>query len=404
MLFDVERNDISKEWLVLFGMLPESQKRWYAAVKSMEIGYGGISIVSRATGLSRTTITQGTKEVTNLDEAGLSQTRVRQEGGGRKSSAAKDAKLSSSIEQILSETTAGDPMSSIKWTCKSVRNIAQQLCKEGHDVSYRTVHRLLVKMGYSLQSNRKALSRENDPNRDRQFRIINRKVMKFLREDSPVISVDTKKKEMVGKFANKGAEWRPKGAPILVEDHDFCSRGEGVAIPYGAYDVGKNEGLVSVGISKDTAEFAVNSICEWWKAFGRRNYPKVNKILICADGGGSNGSRSRLWKLCLQKFSDQFRIEVIVCHYPPGTSKWNKIEHRMFSYISSNWRGQPLESYEAIVQLIGSTTTRTGLKVKAKLDSKQYETGKKVTDEEFSKINLTNGKTLSLWNYSISPA
>jgi len=399
----VEKNDISEEWLALFGILPESQKRWFAAVKSMEIGYGGISIVSRVTGLSRTTITQGKKEIKNLDEVSLSQTRVRQEGGGRKSSTAKDAKLNHSIEQILSETTAGDPMCSIKWTCKSVRNIAKQLCKDGHDVSYRTVHRLLVEMGYSLQSNRKALSRENDPNRDRQFRIINRKVMKFIREGLPVISVDTKKKEIVGKFANKGVKWRSKGDPILVEDHDFLSRGEGVAIPYGAYDVGNNEGLVNIGISKDTAEFAVNSISRWWKTFGNRNYPKANKILICADGGGSNGSRNRLWKLCLQKFSDQFGVEVIVCHYPPGTSKWNKIEHRMFSYISSNWRGQPLESYEAIVQLIGSTTTQAGLNIRAKLDRKKYETGKKVTDEEFSKINLTNGKTLSRWNYSISP-
>lgn len=399
----MEKNDISEEWLALFGILPESQKRWFAAVKSMEIGYGGISIVSRVTGLSRTTITQGKKEIKNLDEVSLSQIRVRQEGGGRKSSTAKDAKLNHSIEQILSETTAGDPMCSIKWTCKSVRNIAKQLCKDGHDVSYRTVHRLLVEMGYSLQSNRKALSRENDPNRDRQFRIINRKVMKFIREGLPVISVDTKKKEIVGKFANKGVKWRSKGDPILVEDHDFLSRGEGVAIPYGAYDVGNNEGLVNIGISKDTAEFAVNSISRWWKTFGNRNYPKANKILICADGGGSNGSRNRLWKLCLQKFSDQFGVEVIVCHYPPGTSKWNKIEHRMFSYISSNWRGQPLESYEAIVQLIGSTTTLAGLNIRAKLDRKKYETGKKVTDEEFSKINLTNGKTLSRWNYSISP-
>ncbi len=215
--------------------------------------------------------------------------------------------------------------------------------------------------------------------------------------------MDTKKKEIVGKFANKGVKWRPKGDPILVEDHDFRSRGEGVAIPYGAYDVGNNGGLVNIGISKDTAEFAVNSITRWWKTFGNRNYPKANMILICADGGGSNGSRNRLWKLCLQKFSDQFGVEVIVCHYPPGTSKWNKTEHRMFSYISSNWRGQPLESYEAIVQLIGSTTTQAGLNIRAKLDRKKYETGEKVTDEEFSKINLTNGKTLSQWNYSISP-
>ena len=399
----MERSSISEEWLTLFWALTESQKRWFAAVKSREIGYGGVSIVSRATGLSRTTITRGSKEIKKLNEVELEPLRVRQPGGGRKASVEQDNTLTDSIERILSETTAGDPMSLIKWTCKSVRNIADQLRMEGHAVSYRTAHRLLVEMGYSLQSNRKSLSRENDPNRDRQFRIINREVQKFLRAGLPVISVDTKKKENVGNFANKGAQWRPKGNPVLVEDHDFRSRGDGIAIPYGAYDVGKNEGYVSIGISKDTAEFAVHSIEQWWKRFGKRNYPKAHKILICADGGGSNGSRNRLWKYCLQQLSDQENLEILVCHYPPGTSKWNKIEHRMFSYISSNWRGQPLQSYEAIVQLIGSTTTKTGLKIEATLDDKNYETGRKVTDDEFAKINLTKGKTFSLWNYTIAP-
>lgn len=398
----MQKDDISEGWLRLFNTLSESQKRWYAAVKSFELGYGGVSKVSRATGLSRTTVTQGVKEIKSkkLDRA---EDRIRAKGAGRKTSVDSDKNLKRSIENILSETTAGDPMSTIKWTCKSVRNIAEQLCRENHEVSHSTVHRLLVDMGYSLQSNRKSLSRENNPDRDRQFRIINRKVLKFLREALPVISVDTKKKELVGKFLNKGSEWRPAGEPVLVEDHDFRSRADGVAIPYGAYDIGKNEGFVNVGISKDTAEFAVNSIEVWWEKIGSKNYPKASKLLICADGGGSNGSRNRLWKYCLQNFSKKYDIEIHVCHYPPGTSKWNKIEHRMFSYISTNWRGKPLESYEAVIQLIGATKTKAGLKILAKLDSKIYESGKKVADEDFENINLKEGSTLSQWNYSILP-
>jgi len=398
----VENNEVSNEWLKVFSTLNEPQKRWFAAVKSSELGYGGISKVSQATCLSRTTITQGVKEVKDKKQL-TNSNRIRREGGGRKLSTDFDDKLVKSLEEILSETTAGDPMSAIRWTCKSVRKIAAQLCKVGHDVSYRTVHRLLVAMGYSLQSNRKSLSRENNPDRDRQFRIINRKVAKFLKENLPVISVDTKKKEIVGKFANKGTTWRKKGKPELVEDHDFSSRGRGTAIPYGTYDIGRNQGLVNVGISSDTAEFAVNSILKWWKEFGERNYPSANKLLICADGGGSNGSRNRLWKFSLQRFSDKTGLEIYICHYPPGTSKWNKIEHRMFSYISSNWRGQPLESYEAVVELIGSTTTQKGLKIKAKLDKRKYKKGRTVSDEEFSKINLRKSKTLSQWNYSILP-
>jgi len=398
----MENNEVSNVWLKVFSTLTEPQKRWFAAVKSAELGYGGISKVSQATCLSRTTITKGVKEVKNKKRLTDSD-RIRREGGGRKLSTDFDDKLVKRLEDILSETTAGDPMSAIRWTCKSVRKIAAQLCKMGHNVSYRTVHRLLVEMGYSLQSNRKSLSQANNPDRDRQFRIINRKVAKFLKEKLPVISVDTKKKEIVGKFANKGTTWRKKGKPELVEDHDFSSRGSGTAIPYGTYDIGRNQGLVNVGISCDTAEFAVNSILKWWKEFGERNYSSANKLLICADGGGSNGSRNRLWKFSLQRFSDKTGLEIYVCHYPPGTSKWNKIEHRMFSYISSNWRGQPLESYEAVVELIGSTTTQKGLKIKAKLDKRKYKKGRTVSDEEFSKINLMKNKTLSQWNYSILP-
>lgn len=394
---------IISEWLALFATLSESQKRWFAAVKSLEIGHGGIAAVSRSVGMSKTTISQGRKEVRDSKTLEDSASRIRRKGGGRKKSTATDIKLEKSIDRILSETTAGDPMSSIKWTCKSVRKIEEQLRAEGHNVSYRTVHRILAETGYSLQSNRKTLSNENNPNRDRQFQIINRKVSKFLGEALPVISVDTKKKEPVGKFANKGVEWHPKGKPTQVHDHDFASLGEGIAVPYGAYDVGKNEGFVSVGISKDTAEFAVNSISQWWKRIGQGHYPKAKKLLTCADGGGSNGSRNRLWKLSLQEFASQAGLEIHVCHYPPGTSKWNKIEHRMFSYISMNWRGRPLESFESVVQLIGNTTTRTGLKISAELDEKEYEKGRKVSDEEFARINLKKGATLEQWNYSIRP-
>lgn len=398
----MEKNEGFKEWLKVFRTLSEPQKRWLAGVKSSELGYGGISKVSRITNLSRTTITQGINEIKGSKELPISD-RSRREGGGRKLSTDFDDKLAKNLEKILLETTAGDPMSTIRWTCKSVRKIAEQLGKMGSNVSYRTVHRLLTEMGYSLQSNRKSLSQENNPERDRQFRIINRKVSKFLREELPVISVDTKKKEIVGKFSNKGTTWRKKGEPVLVEDHDFPSRGSGTAIPYGTYDVGKNQGLVNIGISSDTAEFAVNSILKWWNEFGERNYSNADKILICADGGGSNGSRNRLWKFSLQRFSDKTGLEIYVCHYPPGTSKWNKIEHRMFSYISSNWRGQPLESYEAIIDLIGSTTTQKGLKIKAKLDKRKYKKGRTVSEEEFLKINLVKSKTLAQWNYSIMP-
>lgn len=397
----MENKAICKEWIKAFSVLGESQKRWFAAVKSIELGYGGVSCVSRATGLSRTTILKGVNELEENKD--LSKERVRSKGGGRKTISENCPELLDDLEEILSETTAGDPMSALKWTCKSTRSIMDILKAKGHTVSKSSIHRILIDQGYSLQSNRKTLSRADDPNRDRQFRIINRKINRFLKDGNPVISVDTKKKELIGNFANDGSVWRPAGDPVLVEDHDFTSRSQGKAVPYGTYDIGKNEGFVNVGISSDTADFAVNSILRWWQEFGVRNYSDSSAILICADGGGSNSSRSRLWKYNLQRFADKTGLEVYVCHYPPGTSKWNKIEHRMFSYISSNWRGRPLESYEAVVQLIGSTTTKGGLKIRAKLDKREYKKGKKVSDEEFESINLLKNRTLPKWNYSISP-
>ena len=392
--------ELNKDWLKLFPTLNESQRRWLSGILASEIGYGGIDAVSSATGISKTTIIKGKKEVKNSKK--LSSEKIRETGGGRKSSF-ENSGLLQSVEAILMKTTVGDPMSTIRWTCKSVRNMAEELSRKGHQVNHATVYRILKEMDYSLQGNRKSLSRENNPNRDRQFKMINRRVKRFLSKKLLVISVDTKKKEQVENFKNQGKTWRKKGDPVLVEDHDFLSRGIGKAIPYGPYDVGRNEGLVNVGISRDTAEFAVNSIMRWWNEFGIRNYPNAQEILICADGGGSNGSNNRLWKYCLQRFSDKTGIEVSVAHYPPGTSKWNKIEHRMFSYISSHWRGQPLQSYEAIIKLIGPTTTKKGLRIKAKLDKRKYQKGRKITDEDFSIIKIIKNRILPKWNYSIIP-
>jgi len=391
---------ISKEWIRAFSALNEAQKRWFSAVKSLEIGYGGVSEVSRVTGLSRTTITQGCKELKESEKSRLSTSRVRNKGGGRAKSSV-DSKLTSVIETILEETSAGDPMSRLKWTCKSTRAIATDLSKQGFDVSKTTVNQVLKDLGYSLQSNKKMLSGKNHPDRDSQFKHINRLVSRFSKNNDPVVSVDTKKKELVGNFHNKGQTWTKEAATVL--DHDFPSYSEGKAIPYGSYDINRNEGFVNVGISSDTSEFAVNSIWQWWRHFGRKNYPKAEKLLICADGGGSNGSRTRAWKFFLQELSNKIGIPVTVAHYPPGTSKWNKIEHRMFSYISMNWKGHPLETYEAVVKLISATTTKSGLKIKAQLDKKKYKKGIKISDEELDEINLKFNKKFPQWNYTISP-
>ena len=394
---------IQESWLRFFNTLDEAQRRWAASAKSLDLGYGGISEISRITGLSRTTINLGIKELQQNDPLRKQPDEIRRKGGGRKAVMECDLDVKKDIESILLETTAGDPMSRLIWTCKSVRSIADELQAKGHEISFKTVNRILHELDYSLQANRKTLSQANDTGRDAQFININTLVKSFIRQGQPIISVDTKKKELVGKFKNPGKKWQKKETPENVEDHDFRSRAEGVAIPYGAYDLQRNEGFVNVGVTSDTAEFAVNSIRQWWSYFGRKYYPDARRILICADGGGSNGSRNRLWKLSLQKFARKTGLTVTVCHYPPGTSKWNKIEHRMFSYISINWRGRPLESYETIVNLIGNTTTEKGLKIKAKIDAKNYTKGKKVSDEEFREINIKFDKKLPTWNYSISP-
>ena len=376
----------------------------FAADKALDLGRGGISRLSALTGLSRTTITKGVEELRgNRTLKSRGENRVRQGGGGRKKIEQVDPAVPDLLRKILEETTAGDPMSVLRWTSKSTRSMAEELTRLGHPVTWVTVARCVDEMGYSLQANRKTKEGPQHANRDAQFRYINRRVKALLRAGDPVISVDAKKKEMVGPFKNAGRTWRPKGKPKEVNTKDFPSLAQGKALPYGVYDSGRNRAVVNVGVTHDTAEFAVESIRRWWKIDGRKTYPAAQRLLICADAGGSNGNRLRAWKLNLQHLADQVQIPITVCHYPPGTSKWNKIEHRLFSYISLTWRGEPLINYETIINLIGGTRTRTGLKVKAVLDTNEYETGIKVSDEELDEVRLRRHKVHPAWNYTISP-
>lgn len=349
--------------LRVLATLNEAQARWYVAQHAIARGRGGLQALHELTAMSRPTIVRGMRE---LREGKLLRSfdRIRAPGGGRKRIEVADPGLDRALAAVLEETTAGDPQSPLRWTSKSTDRIAEELASQGHPVSGETVRRRLKELGYSLQQNLKSKEGSAPEGRDRQFRYINRQVKQHLRRGDPVLSVDTKKKERVGEFKNAGRTWRKTSQPTEVNVFDYPHLGEGPAIPYGAYDVGRNEGFVSVGMSKDTAEFAVGAIRRWWRLFGRRRYPDATGLLICADGGGSNGARNRAWKFHLQRLADRTGIAVTVCHYPPGTSKWNKIEHRMFSYISLNWRGQPLVSYETVVNLISSTTTRGGLRIK----------------------------------------
>jgi hypothetical protein len=389
--------------LKVLGVLNEAQARWYIAREALARGRGGLKAMHELTGISRPTILKGVRELRELDELGSGE-RVRQPGGGRKRLEASDPGLERALERIVGESTAGDPMSLLRWTNKSTSRIAQELTRQGHPVSDETVRRRLGELGYSLQGNAKNKEEEAPgEGRDTQFRYINAQVKKWLARGSPVVSVDTKKKERVGNFKNSGKTWRPKGQPMEVNVYDYPHLGLGTAIPYGAYDVQRNEGFVNVGMTHDTAEFAVHSLRQWWKLVGRRHYPQAKALLVCADGGGSNGSRNRAWKYHLQQFSDKFGVAVTVCHYPPGTSKWNKIEHRMFSFISLNWQGQPLISYETVVNLIGATRTKAGLRMKAKLDPKFYELGIKISDQQMEQLNLQPHKLHPAWNYTIGP-
>lgn len=383
--------------------LNEQTRRVWAAIEARSLGHGGISAVSTATGLSRNTIASGQRTFEEGADGRVVAGGVRKPGGGRKRVEERDDTLIESLNYLVEPTSRGDPESPLRWTCKSVSKLASALQQQGHRVSGKTVYTLLKAMDYSLQSNRKTREGEANPDRDAQFEHIATTVSQFQQRHRPVISIDTKKKELVGNFHNRGQEWEPKGEPVEVNVHDFPDKTLGKAIPYGIYDLAQNQGWVSVGIDHDTAEFAVESIRHWWLDMGQPLYPRSKHLLITADCGGSNGYRNRLWKLKLQEFADEMGLTIHLCHFPPGTSKWNKIEHRLFCHITQNWRGRPLTSLQVIINLIGSTTTEQGLKVHAQLDDNQYKTGIKVTDEQFKTIAIRCQRFHGDWNYQISP-
>jgi len=397
----VDERALRAKYKSLAPELNERARRIWAATEARDIGRGGIALVARATKISYSTIVRGLNELKS--GAGVPSGRVRRTGGGRKSSLAKDPDLMSDLDALVEPTASGDPESPLRWTSKSVRILATHLKAEGHTVSHQLVSELLAEAGYSLQGNRKSREGTDHPDRDEQFGYINRLVKQFQRDGQPVISVDTKKKELVGDFKNSGKQWRPKQTPEVVRVHDFIIPEKGKAIPYGVYDLTRNTGWVSVGIDHDTASFAARTILKWWRKMGRPVYPRGSRLLITADAGGSNGPRVRLWKWEVQRLADRTGMSVTVCHFPPGTSKWNKIEHRLFSYISTNWRGQPLISLAVIVSLIASTRTATGLRVRAELDTRRYPDGREVPDELMSTVKLEPHRFHGEWNYTIRP-
>jgi hypothetical protein len=391
-----------RRWIKLLLTLNEAQARWFVADKALDLGRGGISRLSLVTGMSRMTITKAIKELCGRGALIMTATgRVRRDGGGRKRIEETDPEIKKLITGIVEETTAGDPMSLLRWTSKSTRTISEELSRRGHPTAAMTVARCLGDLGYSLQANVKTKEGPQHAERDAQFRYLNRLVKGYIKAGDPVISVDTKKKELVGDFRNAGRTWRPRGEPVEVNVHDFPHLGRGKGVPYGAYDIARNRAVVNVGVSHDTAEFAVESIRRWWRLDGRRLYRESRRLLICADSGGSNGYRLRAWKLGLQTLADEIALPITVCHYPPGTSKWNKIEHRLFSFISLNWRGRPLVNYETMVNLIGATKTRTGLRVKAVLDTGTYPKGVKVDHTALREVRLRRHRLHPDWNYTI---
>lgn len=387
------------EWVQFLKSMDEVQRRRAAGLKALELGRGGISEVSRITGMSRDTIRKGIDEVRSGDLK--KPKRLRRKGGGRKKLFDKNPKLRKYLEEIMDGCTVGSPMGLIKWIHKSTYSIAKILKIKGYPISEDTVGRMLKEKGYSLQANKKMYEGESHPDRDAQFHYINRIAKKFVDEKQPVISVDTKKKELVGNFKNQGKTWRKKGNPEEVNVYDFPNLAEGKVIPYGTYDINLNKGFVNVGITSDTAEFAVESIRQWWKQLGKKHYPKAKELLITADSGGSNGYRNRGWKYFLNEFAKETRFKITVLHFPPATSKWNKIEHRLFSFISMNWKGKPLTNYQVIINFIKNTTTKNGLKVFARLDKKKYKTGKKFSDKEMEKIKIKYHHSYPEWNYTI---
>ena len=395
---------VRRKYAVLSGTLTERSRRLWAATEAMALGHGGIAVVERATGISRSTITRGIGEIQAGESDDLPPARARRPGGGRKLRIEKDPTLLDDLDSLIEPVTRGDPETPLRWTAKSVRNLADELHARGHEVSYRTVARVLTHAGFSLQANRKTREGEQHADRDEQFRYIDRLVRAQLRRGGPAVSVDTKKKELVGDFKNPGREWRRKGNPEPVRVHDFIIPDQGKAIPYGVYDLSRDEGWVSIGIDHDTASFAVNAVRQWWKTMGRSAYPGAGSVLITADAGGSNGSRVRLWKWELHKFANRTGLSITVCHFPPGTSKWNKIEHRLFSYIAMNWRGKPLVSLATIVSLIGSTTTTSGLRIRSEIDHGTYPLGVKISDQQLDRIRLERHTFHGDWNYTIRPA
>jgi len=393
-------NIVGNRIKTMLPLLDEKQKRIYLATEAEGLGHGGLKAVHELTGMSKTTIIRGKKE---LQEGNIEQNRIRKSGGGRKTITQKYGNIQEEIERIISNSTLGSPEKTLLWTTKSLRNIEKALREKGFGISHDTIGNLLRDMGYSLQQNQKTLQVGTPhPDRDAQFEHINKACGEFIRQGQPVISVDTKKKELIGNFKNNGAEYNRKKEPTKVLDHDFPIEELGKVAPYGIYDINRNEGFVNLGISHDTAEFAVESILRWWQTLGIHTYPDASKLYITGDNGGSNGSRVRLWKKQLQEFANITGLDAHVSHFPPGTSKWNKIEHKMFCFISKNWRGRPLISIETVVELISNTTTSKGLKIVCVEDSNKYELGRKVTDEEFAELNIIRDAFHGDWNYIIS--
>ena len=402
----IDERAIAVRWEAMRATLDERGRRRWCAAEARSHGRGGIAAVARVTGVSRRTIDRGLVELES-EQAGalepLAAGRVRQPGGGRKRLSESDPKVVEDLERLVDPATRGDPERPLRWTSKSASKLAQGLRELGHELVDRSVLRLLDRAGYSMQQNVKTREGADHPDRDAQFQYINDTAARAIAAEQPVISVDTKHRELVGEFKNGGREWAPKGKPVEVNTYDFRSHADGVAIPYGVYDLARNEGWVSVGISRDTAAFAVSSIASWWEQLGKAAYPRAQSLTITADSGGSNSARGRLWKVELQKLSDRTGLEIVVCHFPRGTSKWNKIEHRLFSFISHNWRGKPLIDYATIINLIAGTTTSTGLKVYARLDETDYPKGVAVSDAEIAKVNLDRHHFHGDWNYTIRP-
>ena len=393
-----------KQILQVLNQLNEYQARMYIAREALAYGRGGIKLMNEITRMSRTTIIKGIKELKKGSKhSEIIRGRIRKEGGGRKRIESKDPQLTKVINELLEEIASGDPMSLIRWANKSLVKFEEELKRRGHLISYKTIERRLKNMGYSLQGNKKSYEGPSHPERDEQFHYINENAKDFTKRKQPVISVDTKKKELVGNFKNNGKTWRKKDSPIEVNAYDFPSFSKGKVVPYGTYDINLNKGFVNVGISSDTAEFAVESIRQWWKQLGKKHYPKAKELLITADSGGSNGNRNRGWKYYLHKLAKEIGMSITVLHFPPATSKWNKIEHKLFSFISMNWKGKPLVSYQVVINFIKNTTTSKGLEVFARLDKKKYKKGKKFSDEEMEKIPMEYHSSHPNWNYTIFP-